>query len=49
VEILSGGSFWQRRGWREAVHRLRDLLESERPAVERIGVAGGNRHATGVP
>jgi uncharacterized protein YndB with AHSA1/START domain len=49
MEVLSGGSFWQQRGWRAAVHRLRDLLESERPTVERIGVAGGNRQATGVP
>jgi len=49
VEILSGGSFWQQRGWREALHRLRDLLESEGPVGERIAVAGGNRYATGVP
>ena len=49
VEILSGGSFWQRRGWEEALRRLRDLLESDRPPAERALVAGGNRHATGVP
>ena len=49
VEILSGGSFWQRRHWREALRRLRDLLESERPVGERIAVAGGNRFAAGVP
>jgi hypothetical protein len=49
LEILSAGSFWQERGWREALRRLRDQLESEAPAAARIGVAGGNRHATGVP
>jgi uncharacterized protein YndB with AHSA1/START domain len=49
VEILSGGSFWQRRGWERALRRLRDQLDSERPVAERALVAGGNRHATGVP
>jgi uncharacterized protein YndB with AHSA1/START domain len=49
LEVLSGGSFWQRRGWRQALHRLRDLLESDGPAGERIAVAGGNRYATGIP
>jgi hypothetical protein len=47
--VASGGSFWQQRGWREALHRLRDLLESDRPEIERIAVAGGNRYATGIP
>lgn len=49
LEVLSAGSFWQERGWREALRRLRDQLESDAPVAERIGVAGGNRHATGVP
>lgn len=49
LEIASMGSLWQQRGWREALRRLRDLLEAERPGVERIAVAGGNRHATGIP
>jgi uncharacterized protein YndB with AHSA1/START domain len=49
LEVLSAGSFWQERGWREALRRLRDQLESDAPAAERVGVAGGNRHATGVP
>lgn len=49
LEILSMGSIWQQRGWRKALERLRDLLESEAPVGERIAVAGGNRHATGVP
>lgn len=49
LELLSGGSFWQGRGWRQALRRLRDNLESDRPASERIAVAGGNRYATGIP
>ena len=49
LEILSAGSVWMGRGWREALRRLRDQLESDRPAAERIAVAGGNRYATGIP
>lgn len=49
LELLSGGSFWLERGWGEAMRRLRDQLESERPAAARAGVAGGNRYATGIP
>lgn len=49
LEILSGGSVWLQRGWREALRRLRDELESDRPAAERVAVAGGNRYATGIP
>jgi hypothetical protein len=49
LELSSGASFWQQREWREAMHRLRDLLESEHPEVERVAVAGGNRYATGIP
>jgi hypothetical protein len=49
LELLSGASFWTERGWREALKRLRDQLESGRPAGERIAVAGGNRYATGIP
>jgi uncharacterized protein YndB with AHSA1/START domain len=48
LELISAGSVWQARGWRQALHRLRDLLESDRPAPERATVAGGNRHATGI-
>lgn len=48
LELLSAGSVWQERRWREALRRLRDLLESDAPAAERIVVAGGNRHATGI-
>jgi uncharacterized protein YndB with AHSA1/START domain len=49
LEVLSAGSVWQQRGWREALRRLRDQLESDRPEGERIAVAGGNRYATGIP
>ncbi|HEX3041838.1 MAG TPA: SRPBCC family protein [Solirubrobacterales bacterium] len=49
LELLSAGSVFQGRGWREAVRRLRDGLESDEPASERIAVAGGNRYATGIP
>lgn len=49
LELLSAASVWQQRGWREALRRLRDLLESDRPAAERLAVAGGNRYATGIP
>lgn len=49
LELLSFGSVWQARGWRRALRRLRDNLESDQPAAERIAVAGGNRYATGIP
>lgn len=49
VEIATAASFWQQRGWREALRRLRDVLEADRPGAERIAVAGGNRYATGIP
>jgi uncharacterized protein YndB with AHSA1/START domain len=49
LESLSGASFWQGRGWRQALRRLRQNLESDRPVAERVAVAGGNRHATGIP
>jgi uncharacterized protein YndB with AHSA1/START domain len=49
LEIFSGGSLWVGRGWRQALRRLRDSLESGQPAAERIAVAGGNRYATGIP
>jgi uncharacterized protein YndB with AHSA1/START domain len=49
LESLAGTSHWAHRGWREALRRLRDAVEGERPAAERIAVAGGNRYATGIP
>lgn len=48
LELASAASLWQQRGWRGALRRLRELLESE-AAAERIAVAGGNRYATGIP
>jgi uncharacterized protein YndB with AHSA1/START domain len=49
VEALSGAEFFQRRGWREALNRLREILEGERQIDDRVEVAGGNRYATGIP
>jgi uncharacterized protein YndB with AHSA1/START domain len=49
LELLSAGSLSQGRGWRQALRRLRDNLEADQPALERIAVAGGNRYATGIP
>lgn len=49
LELLSAGSLAQARGWRQALRRLRDNLEAEQPASERIAIAGGNRYATGIP
>jgi uncharacterized protein YndB with AHSA1/START domain len=49
LELLSGAAIWQRRGWREALRRLRNQLESSERPSERVLVAGGNPHATGIP
>ena len=49
LEVLSAGSVWQERSWREALRRLRDQLENGRSDADRIAVAGGNRYATGIP
>lgn len=49
LELLTMTSLWYGRGWRQALRRLRDNLESDQPVVERIAVAGGNRYATGIP
>jgi uncharacterized protein YndB with AHSA1/START domain len=49
LELLSAGSLFQARGWRQALRRLRDNLEAGRSASERIAIAGGNRYATGIP
>jgi uncharacterized protein YndB with AHSA1/START domain len=49
LELISAGSLSQARGWRQALRRLRDNLESDQPLAERIAVAGGNRYATGIP
>lgn len=49
LELLSGASIPYERRWREALRRLRDRLESGGLEDERLGVAGGNAHATGIP
>lgn len=49
LELLSAASIPYERRWREALRRLRDLLESERSDERRLTVAGGNPHATGIP
>jgi uncharacterized protein YndB with AHSA1/START domain len=49
LEALSGSSRAAQRGWREALRRLRDQLEGEGAPPAPVGVAGGNRHSTGIP
>jgi uncharacterized protein YndB with AHSA1/START domain len=49
LETLTRTSLWQQRGWEEALRRLRDQLEADAPSAPRVEVAGGNRHATGIP
>jgi uncharacterized protein YndB with AHSA1/START domain len=49
LEVLAGNSIWAQRGWREALRRLRDQLESGEAVPAPVAVAGGNPHATGIP
>jgi hypothetical protein len=49
LEIATAASLWRQSVWRTALRRLRNLLEAEQPAPERVAVAGGNRYATGIP
>lgn len=49
LEIVAANSITGQRGWREALRRLRDQLESEKVAPATITVAGGNPHLTGIP
>jgi len=49
LETLSGAAVRQERAWREALRRLRDLLESSGAPEKRLAVAGGNPHMTGIP
>ncbi|HEU5142577.1 MAG TPA: SRPBCC family protein [Solirubrobacterales bacterium] len=49
LEVLSGAAFRQERAWREALRRLRDLLEGDAAPPPGVAVAGGNAHLTGVP
>jgi hypothetical protein len=48
-EVLGGASIWYERDLKVAMRRLRDLLESPGRVEPRVGVAGGNRYATGIP
>jgi uncharacterized protein YndB with AHSA1/START domain len=49
LEVLSGNARSLERGWREALRRLRDQLESGAAAPPALALAGGNRYATGIP
>jgi uncharacterized protein YndB with AHSA1/START domain len=49
LELLSAASVPYERRWRDALRRLRDLLESDQLDQRRLAVAGGNPHATGIP
>lgn len=49
LELLAANSVWEQRGWREGLRRLRDLLEAGASSPARLALAGGNRHATGIP
>jgi uncharacterized protein YndB with AHSA1/START domain len=49
IDAVGAASVWQERAWREALQRLRDLLESEAQPEPAVAIAGGNPHATGVP
>ncbi len=49
LEVLAANSASAQRGWRTALRRLRDQLESSEVAPAPVGVAGGNPHATGIP
>jgi uncharacterized protein YndB with AHSA1/START domain len=48
-ELLTASSVWLERDLREALRRLRDLLEAGARGEDRVVVAGGNRHPTGIP
>jgi uncharacterized protein YndB with AHSA1/START domain len=49
LEVLAGNSISAQRGWRQALRRLRDQLESDAAAPVPVALAGGNPHATGIP
>ncbi len=49
LELLSAASIPYQRHWREALRRLREGLESGELDAGRVGVGGGNPHATGIP
>jgi uncharacterized protein YndB with AHSA1/START domain len=49
IDSIGMASVWLERGWREAMDRLRDNLESGAGETAPVEVAGGNPHATGIP
>jgi uncharacterized protein YndB with AHSA1/START domain len=49
LEVLAGNSISEQRGWREALRRLRDRLESGENPPAPVAIGGGNAHATGIP
>src|SRR5512146_406253 len=49
LELRAANSASAQRGWRTALRRLRDQLESGEAAPAPVAVAGGNPHATGIP
>jgi uncharacterized protein YndB with AHSA1/START domain len=49
LEVLAANSASEQRGWRTALRRLRDQLESGQAPPAPVAVAGGNPHATGIP
>jgi uncharacterized protein YndB with AHSA1/START domain len=49
LEVLAANSASAERGWRTALRRLRDQLESGEAAPAPVAVAGGNPNATGIP
>jgi len=49
LEVLAANSASEQRGWRTALRRLRDQLESGEAVPAPVTVAGGNPHATGIP
>lgn len=49
LELLTASSVVYERGWRRALRRFRDQLESDELGAHPVAIAGGNRHATGIP
>lgn len=49
LEAVAGNASFEQRGWRRALQRLRDQLESGEDLPVAVAVAGGNAHATGIP
>jgi uncharacterized protein YndB with AHSA1/START domain len=48
LDYFRGGAGWYGRLMKRAVSELRDRVEADRTSAEPVGVAGGNRYATGI-